>query len=868
MQLSQESYRTRWLVLVTAWTLAATALFLQARVVRDYLTLVGQLGLRGAPAASTPLKQAYPAFAADAQVWVRHALSLVEGNQVQLRYTTIDNAPKGREVHWNSAWAWAIAGAGWVHHLFTGEPITSSVEKATVWLPPVALTTLMILLSAWVTRRAGLIAGLVIVAAMACHDRIYEGFFPSYVDHHGLLTVAVLGMLLGAVFMGGGWWQERTRTSASVLPDSPEKARSAAAFSALCGACGLWVSAASTIPPIAIVGIAGLLAGWFHGRAARERGARFDPQVWRHWGRVGAAASVVFYLLEYFPFHLGLRLEPNHPFHALAWLGGGELIAQLIERAQRPAAERWTGLTSLIWPLAAIAVVPLTIAIGGVKVFGVIDPFMAKLHNDYIQEFLPMWRTIRSFDGKATFQIVGMANLPFILGIATITYRRSETPIIVTFATIAAFFFTLMAWWQSRWLLNATGIQICLTLVLLATWTVSARPLARWIAGLAVIGLLYIPSSVIRFTGSVNDVNARRVAPKDAMAPLNRDIAMTLRASQPQGDIVLLSSPNSSTGIGYYGRFKTLGTLYWENGEGLKAAAAIFGARSEAEAAKLIRERGVTHIAIISDENFIEQYAHLLHPGDSPEQIRKCFGLALLLDRTVPQWLQMIPYKVPDDLGALKSSVMLFKVNFNQSLIEAIYNVALTQISQDALDDAEKTLDVLLAKAPQAYEPWLRKGEVLLTRRNFEPAAECLMKGITLAPAAEKTNLYLGTAGAFYNAGQHGYAVHFYRAALKEQFNPNIACYLAWILATSPIDALRNGQESLELAQAALKTDPNSATYLNGVAAALAELGRFPEAAQAADRALASAKVRGEAALAKDSADRIALYQSGKPLRR
>src|SRR5471032_3003397 len=120
MQLSNETYKTRWMVLVVTWAVVAWSLYAQAFIVRDYLAIVSQLGLRGAAEASTPLKQPYPAFAADAQTWVRHALALEEGKDIQLRHTDIDNAPDGREVHWNSAWAWTIAGAGWIHHLFTG----------------------------------------------------------------------------------------------------------------------------------------------------------------------------------------------------------------------------------------------------------------------------------------------------------------------------------------------------------------------------------------------------------------------------------------------------------------------------------------------------------------------------------------------------------------------------------------------------------------------------------------------------------------------------------------------------------------------------------------------------------------------------
>jgi tetratricopeptide (TPR) repeat protein len=869
MQLSHESYRARWLVLVTVWALSASALYLQARLVDEYLTLVAHLGSRpGQPPVVTPLKRVYPAFAADAQMWVPHALSLLDGNSVQLRYTTLDNAPVGREVHWNSAWAWTIAGAGWIHHLFTGQPLPASVERATIWLTPTVLFALIVTLSAWATRRAGAIAGVIVAIVMTCHDRIFEGFFPTYVDHHGLLTVAVCGLTLGAVFMGAGWWQENSGSdSVRILPRSAGMARSAAVFSALSGACGLWVSAASTIAPIAIVGLSGVAAIVFQGRTAQQQGAVFDAQTWRLWGRVGAWASVAFYLLEYFPRHLGLRLEPNHPFHALAWWGAGELIAQCGERWLGAPEQRWSGGRRLLWPVLALSLAPLTVLIGGTKVFTLIDPFLATLHRDYIQEFLPMWRTLRSFDAKAILQAIVLTSVPLVAGIATLTYRRRETPIVLWFTVVAGVLFTAMAWWQSRWLLNASGIQMCLVLVLVAMWVGPLRTQLRWIVAVGVVGVLFVPNSFIRYFASKGDIKARHVSPKDAIGPLNRDIAAALRASQPEGEIVLLSSPNSSLGIGYYGRFKTLGTLYWENNDGLKAAAAVLGAQSEAEAATLIRAHRITHIAIISQENFIEQYYRLLHPGASDAEVRKCFGLQLLLARQVPQWLQMLPYKVPDDMASLKTTVMLFKVNFNQNLAEAIYNVALTQISQDALEEADRTLDILVKQAPQIYQPWLRKAELQLNRHNWAEAAEFLLKGISLAPVAEREALYTQAGSTFYNQKQHALAIRLYQAALADRFIPNIASYLAWIFATSEDDKLRNGKEALRLAQEALKADPNNPSFLNVAAAALAELGRFPEAMEIADRSVANARVRGEAAALAVFQERLKVLQAGKPLR-
>jgi hypothetical protein len=126
---------------------------------------------------------------------------------------------------------------------------------------------------------------------------------------------------------------------------------------------------------------------------------------------------------------------------------------------------------------------------------------------------------------------------------------------------------------------------------------------------------------------------------------------------------VLLSSPNTSVTVGYYGRIRTLGTLYWENSDGLKAAAAILAAGTEAEAATLARAHGITHIAIVSEENFIAPYFRLLHPGASDEEVGKCFGLRLLRGETVPPWLKVLPYQVPDDLKPLNTTVALYKVN-------------------------------------------------------------------------------------------------------------------------------------------------------------------------------------------------------------
>ncbi len=851
--------------MVAVWTLGAFLLFSHAEVVRGYLKNTSNLGLRGAAEAVAPLKQTYPAFAADAQVWVRHALALLEGDDIRLRHTEIDNAPYGREVHWNSAWAWTIAGFGWLDHWLTRRPLPQAVESVTLWLPSFTLVVLMVIMSSWAARRGGALLGVLVSIAMVGHPRIYEGFFPSYVDHHGLLTVSVLGMVLGAAMMGAGWWRGAAE-GGSILPRSPEAARRAAAVSALWGAVGLWVSAASVIPPIAIVGFAGVLALMIQGRAARAQGDTFDGDTWRTWGRVGGAASFCFYLVEYFPNHLGLRMEPNNPFYAAAWWGGGELIAFVGEwwlgARRNPADMRRVWLA-----IGAVCLAPLIIAIGGTRVFVVMDPFLAQLHRQFIQEFLPLWRSIAGTGWTTFLNVVGAENIPLLVGLGVVIARGRTVSIVIWFATIAAVAFTAMAWTQSRWLLNASGSQVALAGLLIA-WFLGSRRLAlRWSLGAVAIALLFLPSAYTRIVGGQKDLRENRVTPKDAQSALWRDVAAAIRKSQPEGPITLLTSPNSSTAVGYFGRFKTLGTLYWENSAGLKSAAAILAARSQDEAAALIKKHGVTHLAVISEEHFIDSYYRLLHPGATDEEVRKCFGLQILINRSIPTWLRMLPYKAPDDLAQLNVSVLLFQVAFEQTSADALYHLALAKIASGMIVEGEQDIDRLIREAPASFQPWLRKGELLFAREDWPGSAAATLAGIKKAPEGERLGLFASAGSSFFRIGRYAEAVQIYREALEATSNSQIAAYLAFILATAKDDRIRNGRDAQVLAEAALKAEPNSPTVLNSLAAALAENGNFDEAIVVANRALANAKLTGDNAALQTTEQRLAAFRARKPWR-
>jgi len=93
-----------------------------------------------------------------------------------------------------------------------------------------------------------------------------------------------------------------------------------------------------------------------------------------------------------------------------------------------------------------------------------------------------------------------------------------------------------------------------------------------------------------------------------------------------------------------------------------------------------------------------------------------------------------------------------------------------------------------------------------------------------------------------------------------------IANAYAMLLATCPDDTVRDGPAALGLASSlfsAMKNGPQAAT----LAAALAENGRFEEAAKLQRGALAEAEKLGRPDLTPRLREHLALYESGRPLR-
>jgi tetratricopeptide (TPR) repeat protein len=121
---------------------------------------------------------------------------------------------------------------------------------------------------------------------------------------------------------------------------------------------------------------------------------------------------------------------------------------------------------------------------------------------------------------------------------------------------------------------------------------------------------------------------------------------------------------------------------------------------------------------------------------------------------------------------------------------------------------------------------------------------------------------------AYFLQGHSAAALGQWREAIaRGETDPDLLRSTAWILATSPDAALRNGAQAVALAEQAAASSGNDPLVLDALAAAYAESGRFDAALQAAGKAAELAETAGNSRLAARIRQRIKTYQAGKPWR-
>ncbi len=200
--------------------------------------------------------------------------------------------------------------------------------------------------------------------------------------------------------------------------------------------------------------------------------------------------------------------------------------------------------------------------------------------------------------------------------------------------------------------------------------------------------------------------------------------------------------------------------------------------------------------------------------------------------------------------------------------VSATYRFALanafSQAGQvnEAIDQYQQALKI----KPDYAEADNNLGYTLIRAGKANEAVAYFQKAVDMEPSYQA---YYNLAYAYRRNGMATDAIACYQKTIQLQprFLP-AQIDLAWILATWPEAAVRNGSQAVALAgKANEETGGTNPKILRTLAAAYAETGRFPEAVSTAQKALALATIQSNAALIHDLQTELELYQTNIPCR-
>jgi tetratricopeptide (TPR) repeat protein len=197
------------------------------------------------------------------------------------------------------------------------------------------------------------------------------------------------------------------------------------------------------------------------------------------------------------------------------------------------------------------------------------------------------------------------------------------------------------------------------------------------------------------------------------------------------------------------------------------------------------------------------------------------------------------------------------------NLPRGILTRAMLLADSKRLDEAVEELEKLRAIQPDDSLSTLQLAVLYSAQKKTRKAIDTYT--LVLAQDPKEWRALRGRGDLYLNMGRQADAVADYEMALTLQpKDQGILNNLAWTLATSMDDNLRNGKRALELATQACEVSQYKEAYiLSTLAAAYAETGDFANAIKWSTKAVEISEKEHLEALKKE----LETYKAGKPMR-
>ena len=407
----------------------------------------------------------------------------------------------------------------------------------------------------------------------------------------------------------------------------------------------------------------------------------------------GALTTLAAWLIEFAPGNLGAsRLEMVHPWWALTWWGGGEVLIHLLrwlEHNERPRTIR-DGMT-LGGSIAAAATGPIVAISTDSSEHVAADPMATRLTNladGTVAENFGAWISQPDSTPKIVATLLPLLLIAVAGGLLWRGARSSRDHGPLWLALGPVVLAVSMGFSELRWWSSAGAALLVVAALTMAILTVSGPKWRGW-ALVSLWAMLLLPGFRLLSPGSGQEENAFTL--QEVAGLIERNVAHWL-AERVAPDAVVLAPPALATSLGYYGGLKTLGTFAPENKEGMAAAGRIAAAISPDEARNLMNSRGVTHIVVPTWDPFLDEFARL-----GSNQPQNAF-ISALHQWSQPLWLRPVPYQLPTITGFEGQSVAIFEMVPEQT--EAL---ALSRQAEYFLEMGRPDLAVRVASALERF---------------------------------------------------------------------------------------------------------------------------------------------------------------------
>jgi tetratricopeptide (TPR) repeat protein len=207
-------------------------------------------------------------------------------------------------------------------------------------------------------------------------------------------------------------------------------------------------------------------------------------------------------------------------------------------------------------------------------------------------------------------------------------------------------------------------------------------------------------------------------------------------------------------------------------------------------------------------------------------------------------------------------------LEINPNYADAHRNLGRALAMTGHLDQAVPHFERAVEINPEFAEAQSELGRLLAVEGQYDQAIPHLQKALAIKSDLVEAHYYLG-ASLYFSSGRTREALAHWREALR--VDPTFVPAMndaAHALAASPNASDRNGAEAVRLAERAVQlSGARNPVYLDTLAAAYAEVGRFPDAVATERKALDLAAPQHNAQLEDGLNARIKLYESQQPYR-